>query len=108
MTRGNVVKDIVDKFFQTFPTPQQLLDCADEELAQFIKPLGKVTTAFFVLTYAGLWRKRVQSLKTFTWEFIHNNWTYPIELHGIGKIPTLMTSKANMPTIATGFSAVMK
>jgi len=72
MTRGNVVKLMINNFFTKFPDPNSVLYARDSELEVILKPLG-------------LWRKRAELLKSFTYEFLNSNWTYPKEIRGIGK-----------------------
>jgi methyl-CpG-binding domain protein 4 len=84
MTRGKAVKNVIDKFFQKFPDPNVLLNASDEEIGNIIKPLGRNVS--YIQAYSlGLWDKRTQGIRTFSKEFMETDWTYPSELHGIGK-----------------------
>lgn len=63
---------VVDTFFQKWPNANALLQAADDEIQDVIKPLG-------------FWSRRTKSLKRFSSEYMNKNWNEPIELHGIGK-----------------------
>lgn len=63
---------VVDTFFQKWPNANALLQAADDEIQDVIKPLG-------------FWSRRTKSLKRFSLEYMNKEWNEPIELHGIGK-----------------------
>ncbi|GFS02244.1 methyl-CpG-binding domain protein 4 [Elysia marginata] len=60
------------KFLNHWPTPEHASQGDEEEMAEVLFPIG--------LNYT-----RAHTIKKFSEEFLSKNWTYPIELHGIGK-----------------------
>ncbi|XP_076054563.1 uncharacterized protein LOC143033244 [Oratosquilla oratoria] len=65
-------KNILWEFLERWPTPEDALSAQWEDLAEVIKPLG-------------LYEKRAKMILKFSEEYISKDWTYPKELHGIGK-----------------------
>ncbi|CAL1526542.1 unnamed protein product [Lymnaea stagnalis] len=71
-TSGRQAIPTLWKFLNRWPTPE-LARCADEEeVADLLFPIG--------LNYT-----RAKTIIRFSNEFLTKKWTYPIELHGIGK-----------------------
>ncbi|XP_075218863.1 uncharacterized protein LOC142323291 isoform X1 [Lycorma delicatula] len=60
------------QFLERWPTPQALLSARQEEIIEYLKPLG-------------IQHVRSSLIRKFTEEFLAKKWTYPEELHGIGK-----------------------
>lgn len=60
------------KFLERWPTPQALLAAKHEEIVEYLRPLG-------------IQHVRSTLIRKFTVEFLEKQWTYPEELHGIGK-----------------------
>ncbi|BES97173.1 unnamed protein product [Nesidiocoris tenuis] len=71
-TRGKKAIPQLLKFIQRWPKPESLLDADKSEILEFFKPLG-------------LYEVRSNIILRFTREYLFSEWTYPIELHGIGK-----------------------
>ncbi|XP_046406484.1 methyl-CpG-binding domain protein 4-like [Ischnura elegans] len=71
-TAGKNAVPIVLKFLDTWNTPESVLHADINEMENLIRPLG-------------LQKKRAQTIIKFSEEYLNKNWTYPIELHGIGK-----------------------
>jgi methyl-CpG-binding domain protein 4 len=72
MTPGTRVKTVIHQLFQAYGDPNSLLQASDEDIMQILQPLG-------------LQVKRTEGIKRFSQEFLTLNWTYPEELHGIGR-----------------------
>ncbi|KAK6995484.1 methyl-cpg-binding domain protein 4, partial [Biomphalaria glabrata] len=60
------------KFLNHWPTPEKACHADVEEMAALLFPIG--------LNYT-----RAKTIIRFSYEFLTKKWTYPIELHGIGK-----------------------
>ncbi|RUS78236.1 hypothetical protein EGW08_014005 [Elysia chlorotica] len=71
-TTGRQAIPTLWKFLNHWPTPEQACQGDEEEMAEVLFPIG--------LNYT-----RAHTIKKFSEEFLTKNWTYPIELHGIGK-----------------------
>lgn len=71
-TTGRQAIPTLWKFLNHWPTPEHACQGDEEEMAEVLFPIG--------LNYT-----RAHSIKKFSEEFLSKNWTYPIELHGIGK-----------------------
>ncbi|XP_045130855.1 methyl-CpG-binding domain protein 4-like isoform X2 [Portunus trituberculatus] len=65
-------KNILWKFLDKWPTPEETIKASWEELAAVIQPLG-------------LHEKRAKMIIRFSEEYTTKDWVYPKELHGIGK-----------------------
>lgn len=65
-------KNILWKFLERWPTPEDTVRTSWEEIADFIQPLG-------------LHEKRAKLIIRFSEEYLTKDWIYPKELHGIGK-----------------------
>ena len=72
MTPGTRVKTVMHQLFLSFPDPNALIQAEDKDIVQILQPLG-------------LQSKRTKMLKRLSNEFLTKDWTYPEELHGIGK-----------------------
>ena len=70
-TRRIQVERVVWKFFERFPTPESLLDAADEEIQKIIKPLG-------------FYKRRTTSLKRMSEDFVGRNWKSTEDLRSVG------------------------
>lgn len=62
----------IHKFLKRWPRPEDLLLADEEDLYEYMKPLGLTVT-------------RSHAIMRFTVEFLENDWKYPRELYGIGK-----------------------
>ncbi|GMH37837.1 hypothetical protein BSKO_05710 [Bryopsis sp. KO-2023] len=72
-TSGVQVRSIIWEFFKNYPTPERLLEEKDgSKIFNLIKALG-------------LGSKRSETVKRFSDEYLHEEWTNPIVLHGIGR-----------------------
>jgi len=60
------------KFFERWPSPDDLLKVEKDELVEFLRPIG-------------LYVRRANTILRFTEEYISKEWNLPIELYGIGK-----------------------
>ncbi|XP_014240464.1 methyl-CpG-binding domain protein 4-like [Cimex lectularius] len=74
LTKTSAQKAIprIHKFLEKWPTPEKLLEADKTDVSSIISPLG-------------LGNLRTETIFRFTKEYLTSNWTYPIELHGIGK-----------------------
>ncbi|XP_067015273.2 methyl-CpG-binding domain protein 4-like [Anabrus simplex] len=71
-TSCEVAVPLIWTFLEMWATPQALLAADVNDVALLMKPLG-------------LHWKRATLIKRFTHEYLTKDWTYPRELHGIGK-----------------------
>ncbi|XP_072176784.1 uncharacterized protein [Diadema setosum] len=71
-TTGKKAIPVVWEFFKKWDTPEKTREADWKEIADLLQPLG-------------LFEKRAKMLIRFSDEFLTKDWTYPIELHGIGK-----------------------
>lgn len=72
-TQRKQVDQVIETFFEKFATPQSLLACADEEIAETIKSLG-------------FKNRRTKTLKKFSTEFLEKSWGQnPRVLYGVGE-----------------------
>eukprot|EP00057_Strongylocentrotus_purpuratus_P031211 XP_783908.2 PREDICTED: methyl-CpG-binding domain protein 4 [Strongylocentrotus purpuratus] len=71
-TKGSKAIPVLWQFFQTWDTPEKTRSADWQSIADLIQPLGLHT-------------KRAKMLIQFSDEFLTKDWTYPIELSGIGK-----------------------
>ncbi|XP_050420928.1 methyl-CpG-binding domain protein 4-like isoform X2 [Adelges cooleyi] len=62
----------IHEFLQKWPKPENVMQADSEDLLCSVESLGLENT-------------RVKTIKGFTADFLNKNWTYPIELYGIGK-----------------------
>lgn len=62
----------IHKFLKRWPRPEDLLLANEEDLYEYMKPLGLTVT-------------RSHAIMRFTVEFLEKDWKYPRELYGIGK-----------------------
>ena len=72
LTSIKQVRPMLHNFFEKYPGPDSMLLADDDELHQILKPLG-------------CWRKRVNTLKRFSKEYLEENWATAKELYGCGK-----------------------
>jgi len=71
-TNNRVCLPLLDKFFQRWSTPEEAFQAEKVELAKLLRPMG-------------LNNLRANTLMKFSWEYLNVAWSYPIQLHGIGK-----------------------
>ncbi|MEW5306497.1 MAG: hypothetical protein WDW36_008956 [Sanguina aurantia] len=71
-TSGVQVRKVLWPLLRRYPSPAQLVAADTEVLEGLLRPLG-------------LFRKRAQSLRRFSREYAHTQWTCPKQLHGIGQ-----------------------
>jgi len=71
-TTGTVAKPALWEFFKQWPTPEDCRNADKKKIAELMQPLG-------------LSEKRANTLTKFSDEYLTKDWTYPIELYGIGK-----------------------
>ncbi|GFO15651.1 methyl-cpg-binding domain protein 4 [Plakobranchus ocellatus] len=71
-TSGRQAIPTLWKFLNHWPTPELACQAEEEDMADVLFPIG--------LNYT-----RAHTIKRFSEEFLTKKWTYPIELHGIGK-----------------------
>ncbi|BFZ08170.1 hypothetical protein BsWGS_11209 [Bradybaena similaris] len=71
-TTGRQAIPTLWKFLNHYPTPEQARDADEETVANILFPIG--------LNYS-----RAKTIIRFSDEYLSKKWTYPIELHGIGK-----------------------
>ncbi|KAH9492434.1 hypothetical protein Btru_051101 [Bulinus truncatus] len=71
-TAGRQAIPTLWKFLNRWPTPEKACKADVEEMATLLFPIG--------LNYS-----RSKTIIRFSYEFLTKKWTYPIELHGIGK-----------------------
>ena len=72
LTTRSQVDKVIHKFFKLCPKPQDAIRINKRRLVRLLRPLGLVN-------------RRVQTIKKFSEDFIKKDWSYPIELYGIGK-----------------------
>ncbi|MEW5316422.1 MAG: hypothetical protein WDW38_007797 [Sanguina aurantia] len=71
-TSGVQVRKVLWPLLRLYPSPAQLMAADAEVLEGLLRPLG-------------LFRKRAQSIRRFSQEYVHTQWTCPKQLHGIGQ-----------------------
>lgn len=71
-TNGRVALPLFWDFVTKWPDPQAVMNEEEEKIAEHLQPIG-------------LFNRRAKVIKKFTEEFLTKDWTYPIELYGIGK-----------------------
>jgi methyl-CpG-binding domain protein 4 len=71
-TTGTQVHQVIHKFFKKYPNPVKAMNARTETMEEIIKPLG-------------LFRRRTQSIKKFSHDYLNKNWKRPSECFGIGK-----------------------
>nr|CAD7424217.1 unnamed protein product [Timema monikensis] len=71
-TQGQLATRLALKFFEKWPSPKEVIATEQQEISTFLKGIG-------------LHEIRAKIIKRFSEEFISKPWTYPRELHGIGK-----------------------
>lgn len=71
-TTGTAALPILSTFFEKYSSPEITMNADSAELADLLAPLG-------------LHKKRAGIIIRFSSEYINKDWTYPIELYGIGK-----------------------
>ena len=71
-TSNKVSLPILWQFFTNWPTPEAACEADQEQLAKLLQPMG-------------LHNQRAKTIVRFSWEFVNTSWSYPIQLHGIGK-----------------------
>ncbi|XP_022102507.1 methyl-CpG-binding domain protein 4-like [Acanthaster planci] len=71
-TTGVKAIPVLWKFFESWPNPEVTRKADWKDMVGMLRPLG-------------LHQKRAQMIVRFSEEYLSKDWTYPIELHGIGK-----------------------
>ena len=71
LTKRQQVDLIRHELFNTYPTEYHMIEADEEELSTLLQPLG-------------LYRKRAQTLKKFSWDYI-NGFTNIKECYGVGQ-----------------------
>jgi len=71
-TNNKVSLPILWQFFDSWPTPEAASVADQDQVARLLKPMG-------------LYNLRAKTIVRFSKEFLTTNWSYPIQLHGIGK-----------------------
>lgn len=72
LTTRKQMEPVVDILFKRWPTPKDLASAPDDELEEMIKTLG-------------MQKKRTQTLKRMSSEYLAGDWKNARELHGCGK-----------------------
>ena len=72
LTRGRQVKDVINQFFEKYPTPQKCAEAHTDDLTEIVRSLG-------------MWQKRTMTLIKFSQEWINGPWGDVSDLFGIGK-----------------------
>ena len=72
LTTRKQVDGVIHEFFRRWPNPQALLAASDSDVECLIRPLG-------------MWKKRAQTLKRFSAEYLRPGWSTALDLHGCGK-----------------------
>ncbi|ESO84369.1 hypothetical protein LOTGIDRAFT_196777 [Lottia gigantea] len=71
-TTGTAAIPLLWKFFNRWPTADSARNGSAEKMSKLMQPLG-------------LHEKRAETIIRFSDEYLTKKWTYPNELHGIGK-----------------------
>ncbi|XP_038054571.1 methyl-CpG-binding domain protein 4-like isoform X2 [Patiria miniata] len=71
-TTGVKAIPVLWKFFDSWPNPEVTRKADWKDMVEMLRPLG-------------LHQKRAQMIVRLSDEYLTKDWTYPIELHGIGK-----------------------
>ncbi|XP_066285297.1 nucleolar protein dao-5-like [Branchiostoma lanceolatum] len=71
-TTGQAAIPLMWEFFRRWPSPEVTREADWKPISELLQPLG-------------LYQKRAKTLIRFSDEFLTKDWTYPDELHGIGK-----------------------
>ena len=71
-TSRKQVEPMISQFFDSFPTPEAVVDADDQELRRLLQPLGLVN-------------RRIKTVKRFSEEFVTKSWSSAKDLYGCGK-----------------------
>lgn len=71
-TSRSQVKKILPEFLEKWPTPERFLDSQAEEVEELLKPLG-------------MWRRRADTIRRMTFDFMTWDGEEAKKLHGIGR-----------------------
>jgi len=71
-TSRKQVEPMIEAFFKRYPTPAAMVAADEEELKQFLRPLG-------------LSNRRAKTLVRFSKEYVSARWKTPRDLYGCGK-----------------------
>ena len=71
-TSRKQVDPMIDEFFAKYPDAYMMASTKEENLHEFLKPLG-------------LWKRRTVTLKRFSQEFLDGKWESAKDLYGCGK-----------------------
>ena len=71
-TSRKQVEPMIAQFFDSFPTPESVVDADDQALRRFLHPLGLVN-------------RRIKTVKRFSEEFVTKSWSSAKDLYGCGK-----------------------
>ena len=71
-TSRKQVNKVYEELFRLYPTADSMKDADVNDLQSLIKPLG-------------MWKRRTETLRRFSREYIEKEWSSPKELYGCGK-----------------------
>ena len=71
-TSRKQVDKVYEELFSRYPTPASMKDADVSDLQDLIKPLG-------------MWKRRTETLRRFSGEYLEKEWSTPKELYGCGK-----------------------
>ncbi|XP_042736747.1 methyl-CpG-binding domain protein 4 [Lagopus leucura] len=71
-TSGKMAIPVLWEFLRKYPSPEVARTADWKEMSELLRPLG-------------LYALRAKTIIKFSDEYLHKQWKYPIELHGIGK-----------------------
>ena len=72
LTTRKQVDGVIYRLFSLYPNPEALKDANLDDLQDLIRPLG-------------MWRKRANTLKRFSEEYLKSGWKTAKDLYGCGK-----------------------
>ena len=71
-TSRKQVDKVYEELFRKYPTADSMKDADVNDLQSLIKPLG-------------MWKRRTETLRRFSREYLEKDWSNPKELYGCGK-----------------------
>jgi len=72
LTTRKQMEPVVAELFRRWPSPADLLAASDDDIEDLIRPLG-------------MQKKRTQTLRKMSAQYVAGGWKHARELHGIGK-----------------------
>jgi methyl-CpG-binding domain protein 4 len=72
LTTRKQVDSVIYEFFRRWPDPHALIAAPNHDVEDLIRPLG-------------MWKKRTQTLKRFSAEYLRPGWKTAKDLYGCGK-----------------------